>query len=239
MRIVAGSAELIILNNAAQKINDFNEYPNDQPRESYHRVLTVRQPRMSFVDKDGSVSDEYLQLIDWALRSYFRMNRGNRMGESDEFLNKLGNKLRLFEIKRSLKKFLEVSITTHNLDEYKPEAERIYESLSNPQNGLSRDHTYFCVGATKVMHCLFPEFFIPLDKNVAESLKYSYYFFTWQHNNFTSYWKAMKICRNELMEWQRINGSIDSLLKLDVSPTTLTRIFDKCATIMAIQRRAM
>lgn len=232
------SSRLIILNNAAQKIRDFNENPKDKPRESYHNVLIARKGRMSFVDKGGSISNEYLKLIDCTLRSYFMMNRGNRMGECDEFLNKLVKKLQLSEIRRSLKKFQEVDIINFNLENYKLEAERLYEALSNPQNGLSRDHTYFCVGATKVMHCLFPELFIPLDNNVAKSLKNSYYFFSPQYNNFSAYWKAMKICRNELMEWQRTNGSIDSLLQLDISPTTLTRIFDKCATIMAIQQKA-
>jgi len=47
----------------------------------------------------------------------------------------------------------------------------------------------------------------------------------------------MKVCIKELKEWKEENGDFDSLPKLDVGfgPTTLTRIFDKCAFIMAIQ----
>jgi hypothetical protein len=219
-----------IFENAAMKITDFNTYP-DRPRESYHCVLNARGGRKSLVDMYGNVIDEHLRLIDWALRSYFIMNRGNRMGESIDFMQKLSNKLQ--SMRSILAKFSEVTIDSADLEEYKVDAEGLYESFSNREDGLSRDNTYFCVGATKVLHCIFPELFIVLDLNVGEALGFYY----GRHNNFESYWKAMKICRGEVIKWQRIHGSTDSLIKLDVPPTTVTRIFDKCASIMAIRAR--
>jgi len=44
----------------------------------------------------------------------------------------------------------------------------------------------------------------------------------------------MKICRDELTEWQELYGSVGSLLNSDPELITLVRIFDKCASIMAI-----
>ena len=223
-----------ILENAAEEIREFNDYPKDRPRESYHRVLTARAGRGSFVNENGDIIDRHLYLIDWALRSYFMMNRGNRMGGTEEFVNKLGNNLRDNETKTILARLRDVTITAHDLQEYKSDAEKLYESLSNSEHGLSADGTYFCVGATKVMQCLFPELFVMLDHNVAEAVGYR----PGQHNNFWSYWKVMDICRNELEEWKEIHGSNDSLLQLDLPPTTLPRIFDKCASIMGIRKES-
>ncbi len=36
------------------------------------------------------------------------------------------------------------------------------------------------------------------------------------------------------MEWQELYGSVDSLVNSDPEPSTLVRIFDKYASIMAI-----
>ncbi|MEW6003564.1 MAG: hypothetical protein AB1638_13085 [Nitrospirota bacterium] len=220
---------MIIFENAEQKIRAFNSYP-DRPRESYHRVLTARQRERSFVQQNGNVSDENLYLIDRALRSYFMMNRGNRMGTTEGFVSKLGNILRNNEINGILARLREVTIIAPNLQQYKPDAKRLYESLSKSEHGLSADGTHFCVGATKVMHCLFPELFVMLDQNVGKAVGYR----PSQYNNFESYWNVMDICRKELKEWQEIHNDTNSLLQLDTPPTTLPRIFDKCASIMGI-----
>ncbi len=220
---------MIIFENAAKKIRDFNNYP-DRPHESYHRVLTARQRERSFVQQNGNVSDENLYLIDQALRSYFMMNRGNRMGTTDEFVSKLANILRNNEISGILAKLREVAIITSNLEQYKADAKKLYESLSKSEHGLSADRTHFCVGATKVMHYLFPELFVMLDQNVGKAVGYR----PGQYNNFESYWDVMDICRKELKEWQEIHNDTDSLLQLDTPPTTLPRTFDKCASIMGI-----
>lgn len=226
---------MIILRNAAEKIIAFNENPKDRPRESYHQVLTAREGNMSFVTPDGNVNKNNLEKIDLALRSYFSMNRGGRMGETEEFLDRLIVNLQKEQIRKILARLREVSITFPEIKDYKSDAEELYDSFSNPNGGLSIDGTNFCVGATKVMHCLFPELFIMLDRNVAESIRSTNHSFGRNHNNFVSYWEAMRVCKKELEEWQKENGDLDSLLRLDDEPTTLTRIFDKCAFIMAIQ----
>ncbi|MEI9476122.1 MAG: hypothetical protein WCO26_06070 [Deltaproteobacteria bacterium] len=221
---------MIILENAAGKITEFNNYP-DRPRESYHQVLTARAGTRSFVQENGNITDSHLYLIDWALRSYFMMNRGNRMGAQEEFISKLANNLRNNETKSILARLRDVTIIAPEVQHYKSDAEKLYESLSNREHGLSADGTYFCVGATKVMHCLFPELFVMLDQNVGKAVGYR----PGQYNNFWSYWKVMDVCRHEIEEWKEIHGSIDSLLQLDLPPTTLPRIFDKCASIMGIR----
>ena len=228
---------IIILSNAAEKIRAFNENPNDRPRESFHQVLTARKGSMSFVDHEGNVGKNHVKLIDWALRSYFIMNKGNKMGTKEEFIERLGTKLQKEEIRNILVKFREISITIPEIEDYKSDAKKLYDSFSNPNGGLSRDGTHFCVGATKVMHCLFPELFIILDRNVAKTIRRTTRSFGSNHNNFVSYWQTMRVCIKELKEWKEENGDFDSLPKLDVGfgPTTLTRIFDKCAFIMAIQ----
>lgn len=225
-----------IFKNAAQKIRDFNNYP-DRPRESYHRVLNAREGRKSFVGENGNVNLHYINMIDLALRlrSYFMMNRGNRMGAQEQFTRKLANILRENETKRILAILREFTIIDPDVESYKSDAEKLYESLSNPEHGLSADKTYFCVGATKVMHCLFPELFIMLDQNVGRAVGYR----PSQYNNFDSYWNVMNICREELEEWQEIHNDTDSLLQLDTPPTTLPRIFDKCASIMGIRLKSV
>lgn len=226
---------MIILRNADEKIRVFNnEYPEDLPRESYHNVLTAREGSMSFVSPDGNVNMNNLERIDWALRSYFRMNKGGRMGDTEEFLNRLRIKLQSEQIRNMLVRFRDVSITFPNIMNYESDAGKLYESFSNPNDGLSSGGIKFCVGATKVMHCLFPEFFIMLDKRVAKTICATVPTFGNNYNNFLSYWRAMMICRNELKAWQEENGDLDRLLNLDVPPITLTRIFDKCAYIMNI-----
>jgi len=79
-----------------------------------------------------------------------------------------------------------------------------------------------------------------LDRNVAKKLnqlglikirrKGSTYYFS-----FEIYWQVMKICKMELEEYQKRHGDLQSLLDMDDEPTTLTRIFDKCAFVMAKQ----
>lgn len=225
---------MIILENAEQKIREFNDYP-DRPRESYHRVLNAKEGRKSFVGENGNVNPYYIHMIDWALRSYFMMNRGNRMGSKEQFTNKLIDKVSIPEIKKILARLRVLSITSPNFNNCRPDAEELYNLLSHPEHGLSSDGTHFCVGATKVMHNLFPELFIMLDQIVGRAVGYR----PSQYNNFGSYWNAMDICRKELEEWQEKHGDIDSLLQLDNPPTTLPRIFDKCASIMGIRLKSV
>jgi len=144
------------------------------------------------------------------------------------------NKLRTsYEAMKILATLRAATIVSPTLEHYKSEAEGLYEFLSNREDGLSADGSYFCVGTTKLRHCLLPELFVMLDQNVGKAvLEYS----TGQYNNFASYWKVRKGCRDELLEWRKLYGSTDSLLNLDYEPTTLTRIFDKCTSIMATSK---
>lgn len=216
-----------ILKNADQKIRKFNSgiSPNVV---FYHDVLSARGENKSLVRESGRVGDKFLGMIEEALRGYFGMDRGGRMGDKEEFLKRLKDKLNSGEIKRVLIKLRDLCIIYAKLQDYESDVKQLYETLSNPENGLSTGKAYFCVGATKIMHCLFPELFVMLDKYVGCALGY----LPGEYNNFEAYWATMNICRQELKEWQELYGSTDSLLELDQKPTTLTRIFDKCASTM-------
>lgn len=247
-----------ILKDAAEKIRAFNELPRDNPVD-YHFVLLIREGKNSLVDREGDVSDKPLgmvtkarnlynfpfrppsncslsdkpiEVIEKALRGYFKMNRRNMMGSEEEFMGKLTNILGSAEIKSILARFRDATIMSCNLDACRSDVEKLYEYLSNPQTGLSADRTRFCVGTTKTIHCLLPELFVLVDSTVAEVVLVRSY----GYNNFSSYWKVMEICRGELVEWQELYGSTDSLLELDPEPSTLTRIFDKCAHAMAMDK---
>ena len=216
---------MLILDNAKLKIETFNNNPKYRGREDYCCILLARGQEKSLVDKDGNISAESLELLDKVLRGYFRMNRLNAMGNPREFVSKLREKFANRELGSILAKLRDVTIMSNNLEEYKADIEKLYESLSNPVDGLSSNNRRFCVGTTKLVHCLYPELFVMVDSTVGcvvLNLKHG------QYNNFSSYWKVLKRCNNELGEWQRLCGSTDDLLRLDSGPTTLTRIFDKC-----------
>lgn len=153
------------------------------------------------------------------------------MGTTKEFVSRLEVSLRTAEMMDILANLRDVTITVHNLHKYQLPMKILYEFLSNREHGLSLDRTYFCVGATKVMHCIFPELFVMLDRNVGKAVGYS----PSQYNDFLSFWNVMNVCRNELEEWVELHDNTDSLLQLDTLPTTLPRIFDKCASIMGIR----
>ena len=219
-----------IFNNAKEKIDAFNQNLTDNNPKDYHSVLSARKGNTSVVDLNGQINNRHLKLIDKVLRGYFMMNRGNRMGRKGEFTIRLGGILSSRKLKKILVSLRSITILSSNLEKYRSKSEKLYEALSSRECGLSGDHTYFCVGATKILPMLFPELFIMLDKNVGKACGYS----PGQYNNFQAYWKVTKLCYGELIEWNNKYGSIDNLLCLDKQPTHLTRIFDKCATMMGL-----
>jgi hypothetical protein len=215
-----------ILEDAANKIKKFNQCrPYGDPAH-YSEVLSARHAEKSLVDTYGNVSDQSIELIEVALWYYFKMYKFGAMGSEKEFRNKLRNKLASDKMKDILEELRDANILSVSLESHKSDAQELYRSLSNREDGLSANGDTFCVGTTKVMHCLFPELFVILDSNIGKRvLEY----FHGQYNNFPCYWKVMKICRDELLEWQELYGSAQTLLNLDSEPTSLTRTFDKCA----------
>ncbi|MFC1995206.1 hypothetical protein ACFLVK_02220, partial [Chloroflexota bacterium] len=220
----------IILNDAGQKISAFNSNAKDNDPGDYHSVLLAIRESSSIVGMNGRVADEHLDMIDKALRGYFMMNRGNRMGSKAVFVPRLMEVLTSGGMARLLASLRNVTILPPSLENHRLDSEALYEALSNCESGLSDDNTYFCVGATKIMHMLCPKLFVMLDKNVGKACGYS----AGQYNSFQAYWTVMNICHNELNEWIKEHGSSNTLLHLDPKPTSLTRIFDKCATMTTL-----
>ena len=108
----------------------------------------------SVVGRGGNASNKILVMIDKALRGYFMMSRGNRMGSEEEFVNRLRNKLASDGTKKILAILRDVTIMSPNIKHYKLDAEELYGPFSSPEDGLSSDGSRFCVGTT--VHKCYP-----------------------------------------------------------------------------------
>ncbi len=199
-------------------------YPNaGDPNSPYRRILKARGPAKSNVNANGHVTGQTQQLIKEVLRDHFDM----AYQVNDTFPQKLSKKLQDAKVKAILIKICNLTICETDLEGLKPDIAVLYHQLSAPgSDGLSFRGDRFCVGATKTMHFLFPELFVMLDKWVAKALCLNRY------NSFSAYWSALRLCHDDLEEWRNTLGSLHSLVALDVPPTTPTRVFDKCATVM-------
>jgi len=214
-----------ILENVAEKIKKYDGcHKSRKYNSAYRRVLEARGGKHCLVDEEGNVSEKSLQVIEKALID-FEMGGHGQMDRG--FKDRLKQKLEAGETKEVLKKFRNVQIYSPNLKEIKSDAEKLYNTLSvSGEDGLSARKDCFDVGATKIMNFLFPDLFVIVDKNVKKALHKS------GPLNFKKYWDIMMICHEELDEWKKSHGTLGNLLELDSKPTTLTRIFDKCAFIM-------
>ena len=230
----------VIFENAKNKIEYYNNLPKAETyNQAYKKVLSARKGSSSLVNDDGNISEESLKILEYGLRK-FEMNRFNQMGNA--FREKLSKKLQKGEIMEILKNLRDLRIESEEWKEHKDEIEKLYRELSTEgESSLHTGKKRFDVGATKIMNFLFPELFVMLDSNVAKTLNQlglikirrrgSTYDFS-----FEIYWQVMKICKMELEEYQKRHGDLQSLLDMDDEPTTLTRIFDKCAFAMAKQK---
>jgi len=213
-----------ILENVAEKIKEYDaQCKAPKYNATYRRVLKAREGDCCLVDADGNVSERALKVIEDALRAF---EMGRQMG--GKFRERLRKKLEDDEIRSILKRFRNLCIDSLDLKEFKDDVKRLYEALSaSGSSGLSSRQDSFEVGATKIMNFLFPELFIMVDSNVKKAVGRS-----GPGVPFGKYWDIMMICRRELEEHKKVQGSYNSLLESDIKPTTLTRIFDKCAFIM-------
>ncbi len=181
---------MYILKNAEEKIAKFNSRSYGDPK-LYHDVLDARGDKKSLVDESGNVSEGFLEMIEVALRGYFGMDK-RMLNDKGEFINNLSNKLESDEVRNVLTKFRGMCINSPNLADYRSDVEVLYERLSaKGEDRLSQKDDRFRVGATKIMHCLFPELFVMLDKHVGCALGY----LQGEYNKFEAYWAAMNICR--------------------------------------------
>jgi len=216
-----------ILNGAKQKLQSYNSQKSPN-RKYYLDCLVAAGKPQTLVDSKGNVSDSNLQLIYKALRYYLGMNKFGVMGTREGFTSRLEVKLTDNNVQSILIKFTNVDILSVNITSYRKDAKQLYDHLSSPgPGGLSANGNSFCVGATKIMHLLYPNLFVILDSVMAEALWHNgYRKKRWQYNNFDTYWdEAMLCCLQELQAW----GNTRGLLKLDTDEyTTLVRVFDKC-----------
>ncbi|MBI4287624.1 MAG: hypothetical protein HY671_04235 [Chloroflexi bacterium] len=216
-----------ILNDGEDKLKAWYQYhPNaSAPNSPYRMVLKARGGATSNVDPSGKMSNSTLNLIDKTLWGPFKMRR--QMVEEAEFKQRLVSKLAKKPVRDAVIRLRDANISLDNPAKFREEARILYEELSAGGPGcLSQEDKAFCVGATKTMHFLFPEFLIMLDKWAAWGVGYKKY------NNLKAYWEVLELCKAELDERRVRYGTLDTLLELDVPPTTPTRIFDKRAYVM-------
>lgn len=212
--------DLRILENAAEKIEDYNAQGDAKKyyNPAYHKLLNARP----LVDVDGSVVDLAVGIIESIMRN-FKMARVM----SHQFNGLLARKLKEDSVKVVLREVRSARIESSILNEHKASSKILYETFSEDgSDSLALEEMQFHVGATKIMNFLFPDFYVMVDSRVAKALHRSggYY--------FEKYWDTMRLCRQELDSWREMHCDLDSLILLDKPPTTLTRIFDKCAFVM-------
>jgi hypothetical protein len=217
--------QLDILNNAAIKVKTYNE-PKDANRRkrgrrynfAYHEILQ-HQP---LVDESGRVGTDSLNLIVKGLKQFDMNRQMDRL-----FGQRLEGKLGDGDTPRIITELRRARIDKADLWQLKDRVEALYQRLAEAgDRGLAILGKRFDVGATKIMNFLLPEFSVIVDHNVADALNKT------SLHQFERYWWVMASCRRELDAWRELNGDLSSLLEVDENPTTLTRIFDKCAFVV-------
>ncbi len=208
------------------RIHQYNSQPEACVyNRAYHSVLEARQGSLCLVDKSGSVSDPSIETIRQALLAF---DMGRQVDRNQSFNSRLRAKLNKDEVKMSLTKFREYTISSPKIAQLETDVENVYEVLSaSGEDSLSKRHDHFYVGATKTLNFMFPELFVIVDSNVKMAVHRSS-----EGIEFGKYWDIMILCGRELFEWEQHYGDLDSLLRLDTKPTTITRIFDKCAFVL-------
>lgn len=215
-----------VFESAAEKINKYNSYDTKckagKYNSAYRRVLNARGDQSCLVDKDGNVNEKSLVIIEDGVRDF---DMGRQM--DNQFIDRLRKKLCDVNTRFLLKRFTEFTILSPDIEEIKSDTQSFFETLSAKSDyGLSSRRDRFGVGATKIMNFLFPELFVMSDRWVMEGLRKT------GAIHATKYWSIMMVCHRELKEWQETRGDLKSLMELDQRPTTLPRIFDKCAFVM-------
>lgn len=217
-----GNSEIRVLEDARNKIRDYNEQTRARVYNSaYTKILDARKGRSCLVDKEGNMSEATLLIIEEGLQMF-------DMGRQMDNTFKYNLQKKLASAKPLLWKFQGLTIVSPNIDEIRSETESFFENLrACDHDRLSSSENQFSVGATKIMNFLFPELFVITDIWVRKALAKSL-----GHFSFDEYWSIMMACRRELRAWQKLHGTLENLIELDEKPTTLTRVFDKCAFVM-------
>lgn len=190
------------------------------------------------MNAEGTVSHELLSLIAKTLKA-FDMARFGKM--DDKFQEKLSDRLSHNNLRLILTKLRHLRIENDERLSEESDCRGLYEELSvGGEDALSADGTRYDVGTTKILDFLFPELFVMVDKHVAETItglkllhirrKGSTFDYS-----FESYWKVMQICRQELLEYERLNGDLQELLRIDGIISTYPRVFDKCAFVTEME----
>jgi hypothetical protein len=216
-----------ILDKAKQKIAQYDEYDrihaNGMYNNYYRRLLASRNGRPCLVEETGEVSDASINVIEETLIAFKMKTLGCI---NSDFNQKLRKKLGDPNVLLLFRQFSTLNILSPNIQSLRFDAQTLFNHLSVGGNDcLDAQGRQFRVGASKIMNFIFPELFVIMDSHVLKCLNL-------HGNSFENYWTIMNTCRDELLEWQSTTCDLDALLRIDSSPTTLTRIFDKCAFIM-------
>jgi hypothetical protein len=221
-----------VLEQAKSKIERYDEFDKERTggkyNKAYRDLLRARADNLSLVEESGRIGDASLNVVENTLIE-FEMKKHCQM--HDQFKERLKRKLEPEETRIVLRDLRPLAILSPNLQTIKVKARHLFERLGERKDGLDGRGYRFRVGAAKTMNFLYPELFVLMDSFVLAGLGLK------AIPDFQNYWSILTTCRNELQEWQRAHGGLDDLTRLDQTPTTLTRIFDKCAFIMGLEKR--
>lgn len=221
-----------ILDDVEVRIKKYDKSPDASKYNSCYRSLLRTHQKQSLFTENGKVNSEFLSKIVKTLKC-FKMHR--QMG--DDFSTRLVEKLESKKFSSFYKTFESQKIESGEWKNFKEDIRSVYNEFSDGKTGLSQGNKRFDVGTTKLLNFIFPKLFVMLDRNVANALssndlvkiptKGSTYDFS-----FKSFWKTMRICNKEINILKEERDSVKNILELGEKPTTLPRIFDKCAFIV-------
>ena len=211
-----------ILDNAARSLNEYNS------RCVHYNLIAqgVYQARERIGDP---LSLKFRPYIVAGLIGFdMRRTMGKKPYSSDGFQGRLSKCLGSEQ--GNLAGLANMNLAPADLSGVRSEIKAAYERLASGCDASGKD---FHAGATKVLHWLFPELFIILDRNAAAAFQKHYQIgfrqTTQPGYESKKYFKCLEEAQKEIVRF-----GVDSFRALEPGPppTPLARIFDKIAFVV-------
>ena len=223
----------MVLDDWQTKCAEYDQHPRaGRYNRAYAEMLTA--------DRGDLLREEFLLAV---IRFLMSFDMARTMGQSPEGLNEPASFIRLLRTKLEVLQpmFLQIRENAHV-----PHASLavVYSELAeagptgldarNRADSKLRRQFRFDVGATKIMHAIFPTKLFILDRYVALSLQYHYPNPPWGYrNNHPIGHDVNKYCRGLDLARQEIIRTFGNAAAEDgVEGEPAFRIFDKCAWIL-------
>ncbi len=215
---------MAILENAAECLRHYNERYfryNDTAEEVYRARRRIADP----------FSPNFQPYI---IKGLIGFDMRRTMGQYDPYSTAEGFGLHLSDSLRSLegdlRRFRGDNLPTADLNAIGSAVKRAYECIAA---GCAVRGKLFHVGATKVLHWLFPDLFIMLDRNVARAFqkhhKVGFRLATQPGYSAEKYLRCLEKAKDEI-----VGFGPESFVALEPN-TPIARIFDKVAFVVGAE----